>query len=95
MPRNPKKTDWSGGLPSCFAPFSVIEDPRTVGNKLHYSGGVLFMAASAMLDIAHLESLISPSLIAVTQTSQCIRLQLTAVFDSISSRSSFLIRRSE
>ncbi len=49
MPRNPNKSDWSGGLPSCIASFSVIEDPRTGGNKLHHFGEVLFMAVSAML----------------------------------------------
>jgi hypothetical protein len=49
MPRNPNKSDWSGGLPACIASFSVIEDPRTGGNKLHYFGEVLFMAVSAML----------------------------------------------
>ena len=49
MPRNPNKFHWSGGLPSCIASFSVIEDPRTGGNKLHHFGEVLFMAVSAML----------------------------------------------
>lgn len=49
MPRNPNKSDWSGGLPACIASFSVIEDPRTGGNKLHHFGEVLFMAVSAML----------------------------------------------
>ncbi len=29
MPRNPNKSDWSGGLPACITSFSVIEDPRT------------------------------------------------------------------
>ena len=49
MPRNPNKSDWSGGLPACIASFSVIEDPRTGGNKLHHFGEVLFMTVSAML----------------------------------------------
>jgi predicted transposase YbfD/YdcC len=49
MPRNPNKSDWSGGLPACIGSFSVIEDPRTGGNKLHHFGEVLFMAISAML----------------------------------------------
>jgi len=49
MPRNPNKSDWSGGLPACITSFSVIEDPRTGGNKLHHFGEVLFMAVSAML----------------------------------------------
>jgi predicted transposase YbfD/YdcC len=49
MPRNPNKSDWSGGLPACISSFSVIEDPRTGGNKLHHFGEVLFMAVSAML----------------------------------------------
>ena len=49
MPRNPNKPNWSGGLPACIGSFSVIEDPRTGGNKLHHFGEVLFMAVSAML----------------------------------------------
>ncbi|RPJ33399.1 MAG: transposase family protein [Verrucomicrobiaceae bacterium] len=49
MLRNSNKSDWSGGLPACIASFSVIEDPRTGGNKLHHFGEVLFMAVSAML----------------------------------------------
>jgi predicted transposase YbfD/YdcC len=49
MPRNPNKCDWSGGLPACISSFSIIEDPRTGGNKLHHFGEVLFMAVSAML----------------------------------------------
>ena len=49
MPRDPNKSDWSGGLPACITSFSVIEDPRTGGNKLHHFGEVLFMAVSAML----------------------------------------------
>jgi hypothetical protein len=35
MSRNPNNLDWSGGLPVCIDSFSVIEDPRTDGNKLH------------------------------------------------------------
>jgi predicted transposase YbfD/YdcC len=49
MPRNPNKTDYSGGLPEHFSSFSVIEDPRTGGNKKHHFGEILFMAVSAML----------------------------------------------
>ena len=49
MPRNPYKPNWSGGLPACIASFSVIEDPRTGGNKLHHFGEVLSMAVSTML----------------------------------------------
>ena len=49
MPRNPNKSDWSGSLPACIALFSVIEDPRTGGNKLHHFSEVLFMTVSAML----------------------------------------------
>ena len=49
MPRNPNKTDFSGGLPAGFESFQVIEDPRTGGNKRHYFGEVLFMAVSATL----------------------------------------------
>ncbi len=49
MLRNSNKIDWSGGLPACIASFSVIEDPRIGGNKLHHFGEVLFVAVSAML----------------------------------------------
>src|SRR6056297_3689294 len=49
MPRNPDKIDYSGGHPTHFASFEVIEDPRTGGNKRHHFGEVLFMAVSAML----------------------------------------------
>ncbi len=46
---DPNKFDGSGGLPARISSFSVIEDPRTGGNKLHHFGKVLFMAVSAML----------------------------------------------
>ena len=49
MPRNPNKTDYSGGLPVGFESFGIIEDPRTGGNKRHYFGEVIFMSISAML----------------------------------------------
>lgn len=49
MPRNPNKTDYSGGLPVGFESFEIIEDPRTGGNKRHYFGEVIFMSVSAML----------------------------------------------
>lgn len=49
MPRNPDKTDYSGGLPAHFASFEIIEDPRTGGHKRHHFGAILFMATSAML----------------------------------------------
>ena len=49
MPRNPNKTDYSGGLPVGFESFGIIEDPRTGGNKRHYFGEVIFMSVSAML----------------------------------------------
>ena len=49
MPRNPDKTDYSGGLPAHFDSFEIIEDPRTGGNKRHHFGEILFMATSAML----------------------------------------------
>lgn len=49
MPRNPNKTDYSGGLPETFSSFEVIEDPRTGGNRRHHFGSVLFMCATGLL----------------------------------------------
>lgn len=49
MPRNPNKTDYSGGLPEGMSAFAVIEDPRTGNHMLHYFGEVLFMAVTATL----------------------------------------------
>jgi predicted transposase YbfD/YdcC len=49
MPRNPDKTDYSGGLPDSFDAFLVIEDHRTGGNKKHHFGEVLFMAITGLL----------------------------------------------
>jgi len=49
MPRNSNKTDYSGGLPSGFESFLVIEDPRTGGNKKHHFGEVLFMVVTGVL----------------------------------------------
>ena len=49
MPRNPDKTDCSGGLPAHFSSLEIIEDPRTGGNKRHHFGAILSMATSAIL----------------------------------------------
>jgi len=49
MPRNPNKKDYSTGLPSYLNSFSIIEDPRTGGNKKHYFGEILFMVISGLL----------------------------------------------
>jgi predicted transposase YbfD/YdcC len=49
MPRNPDKTDCSGGLPEGMSAFAVIEDPRAGNHKLHHFGEVLFMAVTATL----------------------------------------------
>ena len=49
MPRNPNKIDYSGGLPTNFDSFSVIEDPRTGGNKKHHFGEILFMVVTGLL----------------------------------------------
>lgn len=49
MPRNPTKIDYSGGLPSGFERFEIVEDPRTGGNKRHHFGELLFIAISALV----------------------------------------------
>ena len=49
MPRNPNKKDYSAGLPSHLTSFSIIEDPRTGGNKKHHFGEILFMVVSGLL----------------------------------------------
>lgn len=49
MPANPNKIDYSGGLPTGFESFQIIEDPRTGGNKKHHFGEVLFMVVTATL----------------------------------------------
>ena len=49
MPRNPNKKDYSKGLPYHLNAFSIIEDPRTGGNKKHYFGEILFMVVSGLL----------------------------------------------
>lgn len=49
MPRNPNKTDYTGGLPEHFDAFDIMEDPRTGGNTRHHFGEILFMSVSAML----------------------------------------------
>ncbi len=49
MPRNPNKIDYSGGLPHGFERFTVIEDPRTGGNRKHHFGELLFIAVSSLV----------------------------------------------
>lgn len=49
MPRNPAKTDYSGGLPESLSSFQVIEDPRTTGNTRHHFGEVLFICVTGVL----------------------------------------------
>ncbi len=49
MPRNPNKLDYSGGLPTGFEKFIVIEDPRTGGNKRHCFGEIIFIAVSSLV----------------------------------------------
>lgn len=49
MPINPDKIDYSGGLPTNFEAFLVIEDPRTGGNKKHHFGEIIFMVVTATL----------------------------------------------
>lgn len=49
MPRNPNKIDYTGGLPSGFERFTVVEDPRSGGNKKHHFGELLFIAVSALV----------------------------------------------
>lgn len=49
MPRNPAKTDYSGGFPDGFEHFTIIEDPRTGGHRRHHFGEMIFIAVSAMV----------------------------------------------
>jgi len=49
MPRNPNKTDYSGGFPAGFETFTSIADPRDGGNTLHHFGEILFIAFAVML----------------------------------------------
>ena len=49
MPRNPAKTDYSGGLPDNLPSFQIIEDPRTTGNTRHHFGEVLFICVTGIL----------------------------------------------
>jgi len=49
MPRNPNKIDYSGGLPSTYQAFEIIEDPRSGGNTRHHFGEVLFMTITGLL----------------------------------------------
>lgn len=49
MPRNPDKTDYSGGFPAGFETFASIPDPRDGGHTLHHFGEILFIAFAALL----------------------------------------------
>jgi hypothetical protein len=49
MPRNPNKTDYSGGFPEGFEVFASIRDPRNGGNTRHHFGEILFIAFAAVL----------------------------------------------
>lgn len=49
MPRNPNKTDYSGGFPAGFEAFATITDPRDGGNTLHHFGEILFISFAALL----------------------------------------------
>ena len=49
MPRNPNKTDYSGGFPANFDTFATITDPRDGGHTLHHFGEILFIAFAALL----------------------------------------------
>ena len=49
MPRNPAKIDYTGGFPLGFEHFTVIEDPRTGGNRKHHFGEMIFIAVSSLL----------------------------------------------
>ena len=49
MPRNPAKTDYSGGLPASLTSFQIIEDPRTTGNTKHHFGEILFICVTGLL----------------------------------------------
>ena len=49
MPSNPNKVDYTQGHPSNFKAFSIIEDPRTGGNKKHHFGEILFMVVTGLI----------------------------------------------
>ena len=50
MPRNPNKTDYSGGFPNTLTAFEKLTDPRhPTGNLRHHFGEVVFMAFSAIV----------------------------------------------
>ena len=49
MPRNPDKTDYTGGFPANFTSFESISDPRNGGNTLHHFGEIIFMAFTCIL----------------------------------------------
>jgi predicted transposase YbfD/YdcC len=49
MPRNPNKTDYSGGFPANFDTFCSITDPRDGGHTLHHFGEILFIAFAGLL----------------------------------------------
>lgn len=49
MPRNPNKTDYTGGFPAGFDAFATIADPRDGGHTLHHFGEILFIAFASLL----------------------------------------------
>ncbi len=49
MPRNLNKIDYSGGFPTFFTSFEILEDPRTGGNTKHHFGEVIFMVFTSMI----------------------------------------------
>ena len=49
MPRNPAKINYTGGFPLGFEHFTIIEDPRTGGNRKHHFGELVFIAVSSLV----------------------------------------------
>lgn len=49
MPRNPEKINYTGGFPLGFEHFTIIEDPRTGGNRKHHFGELVFIAVSSLV----------------------------------------------
>jgi len=49
MPRNPNKTNYSGGFPPFFHAFESLTDPRKGGNTRHHFGSIIFMAYTSII----------------------------------------------
>lgn len=49
MPRNPNKTDYTGGFPPFFEAFTILTDPRGSGYTKHHFGEIIFMAFTCIL----------------------------------------------